>query len=114
MGIEATYWGIPSILCSNAIYERFNIAYQPSSHEEVIKLILSELKPINSIDVLKIGYYSSINGTDFKYYQPRDLFNGTFLGKNLHNDHFFVIILKKVKGKIKKLCKNIFAKSLYV
>jgi hypothetical protein len=112
MGIEATYWGIPSILCSNAVYERFNIAYQPSSHEEVINLISSDLEPIKSLDVLKIGYYSSIYGIDFKYYQPRDLFSGFFLGKDLYSAHFLVVFFKKIKRKLKKMYKNILAKFL--
>jgi hypothetical protein len=113
MGIEATYWGVPSILCSNAIYERFNIAYKPSSHEEVIDLILSDLKPIKSVDVLKIGYYSSMHGIDFNYYQPYGLFNGVFLGKNLYGDHFFIFILKRIKGKLKKIYKNIYSRIFY-
>jgi hypothetical protein len=108
MGIEATYWGIPSILCSNAIYERFDIAYQPSTHDEVIKLILSDLKPIKSIDVLKIGYYNSIDGIDFKYYRPIDFFNGIFLEKNLHETHFFLVLLRKLKKRIKFWIKNIY------
>jgi hypothetical protein len=113
MGIEATYWGIPSILCSNAIYEKFNIAYQPASHAEVINLVLSDLKPIKSLDVLKIGYYSSMHGLDFKYYRPRGLFSGFFLGKDLHSAHPIVIFFRKLKGKIKKLCKNIYTRIFY-
>ncbi|WP_461248334.1 capsular polysaccharide export protein, LipB/KpsS family, partial [Treponema sp. R6D11] len=64
MGIEATYWGIPSILCSNAVYENFSITYEPSSHEEVIKLIKSNLKPIVGDDVYKYGYYQATYGID--------------------------------------------------
>ena len=112
MGIEATYWGIPSILCTNAIYEKFNIAYQPSSHDEVINMILSDLKPIVSDDVLKYGYYNSVSGIDFKYYKPIDFYKGYFLGKNLHPQNF-ENIKKKIKWKfphfyefLKKILRN--------
>jgi hypothetical protein len=103
MGIEATYWGIPSILCTNAIYENFNIAYQPSSHEEVIKLILSDLKPIISDDVYKYGYYNSVLGIDYKYYKPVDFFQGYFLGKNLQ--------YQKNKSMKKKFMREIIKKN---
>jgi len=98
MGIEATYWGIPSILCTNAMYENFNIAYQPSSHDELIKMILSDLKPIVSNDVLKYGYYHSTTGFDFKYYKPINFFEGYFLGKNLQF-HIFELLKNNIKKK---------------
>ena len=97
MGIEATYWGIPSILCSNAIYEKFNIAYQPSSHEEVINMTLSNLKPIIGDDVLKYGYYNSASGIEYKYYKPIDFFQGYFLGRNLQ--HRKIDLLKNILRK---------------
>jgi len=102
MGIEATYWGIPSILCTNAIYERFNIAYQPSSHEEVINLILSDLKPIVSDDVYKYGYYNSMSGIDYKYYKPVDFFQGYFLDKNLQYQKKKSMKKKSIREIIKK------------
>ena|GEM_PF-866272 len=101
MGIEATYWGIPSILCSNAIYENLNISYIPASHEEVISLIKSDLKPIISDDVLKYGYYSGTFGIKFKYYKPLNFANGLFINTFLlHNNNLFYF-LKKIFSKIK-------------
>jgi hypothetical protein len=97
MGIEATYWGIPSILCSNAIYEKFNIVYQPSSHEEVINMILSDLESIVSDDVLKYGYYNSVSGIEYKYYKPIDFFQGYFLGRSLQ--HRKIDLLKNLLRK---------------
>jgi hypothetical protein len=113
MGIEATYWGIPSILCSNAIYEKFNIVYQPSSHEEVIKMILFDLKPIVSDDVFKYGYYNSISGIDFKYYKPIDFTQGLFLNKNLHIDKIYFFKLK-IKNKFPRFYKYLKIISKFV
>jgi len=109
MGIEATYWGIPSILCSNAIYENFNIVYKPSTHDEVINLIKSNLEPISKDDVYKYGYYHSTFGIKFKYYEPINLAYGKFLGKyikcsrriklyNFINHILKIIILKNKLG----------------
>jgi len=102
MGIEATYWGIPSILCSNAIYENFNIAYKPSTHNEVINLIKSNLEPISKDDVYKYGYYHSTFGINFKYYEPVNLAYGKFFGRFLKGSRrikiydFFNNILKVI------------------
>jgi len=98
MGIEATYWGIPSMLCANAMYEKLNIVYKPKSHEEVIKLINSELKPIISNGVYKYGYYHSIFGVNYKYYKPINLFEGLFFGMNIHSKkYYFDMFYNKIK-----------------
>lgn len=84
MGIEATFWGKPSILCSNSIYQNLDIAYQPDTHEEVVDLLLKkDLKPKDKKDCIKLGYYSSEFGTCFKYYNPETLFSGKFQSVNL-------------------------------
>ncbi len=84
MGIEATYWGKPSICCSNAIYEKLNVSYFPNSHEEVMNLLLSEsLLPIPKEDAEKIGYYYYHHGTKYKYYRPKSFIKGKYRGKYL-------------------------------
>jgi hypothetical protein len=84
VGIEATFWGIPSVLCSNAIYQKLHIAYQPESHLELIEMLRSNLQPINRSDALKYGYYHGYSGIEYKYYEPTSLFGGTFKGKNIY------------------------------
>lgn len=113
MGIEATYWGIPSILCSNAIYENFNIAYKPSTHNEVINLIKSNLEPIPKEDVLKYGYYHSTFGINFKYYKPTDLAHGYFINVDLHKKSISVNVLMKFKKMVKTFIKRFFP-SLFI
>jgi len=118
MGIEATYWGIPSILCSNAIYENFNIAYKPSTHDEVINLIKSDLKPISKDDVLKYGYYHSLFGINFQYYRPADIWHGYFFYVDLHNisinnKHYLRHFLKKYKNMMKYFIRKYFP-SLFI
>ncbi len=107
MGIEATYWGKPSICCSNAIYEKLDVAYMPNTHEEIINLILNEnLKARPKDDAEKIGYYFNNAGIKFKYYKTSSSFYknaagyGTFRGY-----HFF--LEPKTKLFIRKLSKLI-------
>ena len=105
MGIEATYWGKPSVLCSNAIYQELNIAYQPASHDDLIKLLKSDLSPIDKLDSIKYGYYHGCSGTDYRYYEPRTLFKGTFRGKDLYQSALSQFY-KKAKRALKSIVKS--------
>ena len=46
IGIEATYWGRPSVLCGRADYEFLDCVYMPSDLEEVVKMLNSDLVPL--------------------------------------------------------------------
>lgn len=46
IGIEATYWGRPSILCGRADYEFLDCVYMPSDLDEVVKMLNSDLIPL--------------------------------------------------------------------
>lgn len=39
MGVEAAYWGKPSILVGRCVYERLGSVYTPATHEEVVRLV---------------------------------------------------------------------------
>jgi len=41
IGIEAAYYGKPSILLGRAVYEDLGSCYVPSSHDELMKLLSS-------------------------------------------------------------------------
>ena len=46
VGIEANFYGKPSILLGHAVYEDTGACYRPRSHEEFVTLINSELIPL--------------------------------------------------------------------
>ncbi len=46
IGIEATYWGRPSILCGRADYEFLDCVYKPSDLNEVVHMLNSDLIPL--------------------------------------------------------------------
>ena len=79
VGVEATYWGKPSILTGKSRYDELDVAYRPHSHEEVMELLLKDqLPPKERIGALKYGYYVRTRGTLFEHWKPRDLHSGTF------------------------------------
>lgn len=84
MGVEATYWGKPSVLLGRMFYEDLDIAHVPKTHEEAMKLILDpnlELKKKESTYIY--AWYLTHFGTPFKYYQAEGLFEGKYRGVRL-------------------------------
>ncbi len=56
-GIEAAYWGKPSILMGPSFYYYDEICYVPKNKEEILGLLRSELKPKYNMNLLKYGAY---------------------------------------------------------
>lgn len=71
IGIEAVYWGKPSILLRNSLYKFFGGNYMPESFEDLINLIKNkELQPLDNLAALKYGFFRNIQGEKFKYFDP--------------------------------------------
>lgn len=68
MSIEAVYWGKPCIVLSASIYKPLGATYNPSSHEEVVELIRSELAPKDSTPAIKMAYYLMKRGFSNPYF----------------------------------------------
>jgi hypothetical protein len=81
VGIEAAFWGKPSILAGQSFYSNLGSVYYPESHEELVQMALSDLQPKDRTGALMYGYYLNTFGRDFKYYKADDLFTGRFKGK---------------------------------
>ena len=62
IGIEAVYWGKPTILLSWAVYYYLDCCYIPSSKEEVFELINTHLVPKDKLGTYKFGltYHDSV------------------------------------------------------
>lgn len=83
VGIEATFWGKPSILAGNCFYRSLGSVYIPESHEDLIKMSLADLQPKDRTGALMYGYYLQTFGVDFKYFKAEGLFSGTYMGKQI-------------------------------
>jgi hypothetical protein len=82
VGIEAPYWGKPSILGGKALYQNLGSTYNPSSHSKLMELLFtSELPPCDRAGALLYGYFYNSFGIPFERYQPKNFFSGTFQGK---------------------------------
>lgn len=57
MGVEASFWGKPSILLGRCFYENLDACYNVSFKEEVIPLIERHLEPKSQIGAIKYAYY---------------------------------------------------------
>jgi hypothetical protein len=83
LGMEACFWGKPSILAGIAIYRTLGSTYDPSSHAELMDLLNRDLPPLSKEAAFKFGYFFGNFGIPFKYYVPEDFANGLFLGKRV-------------------------------
>jgi len=96
IGIEASYWGKPSVLIGRSSYENLGSVYVPKSHSEVISLLKDEkLKPLPRDGAEKFGLHWIKGGVSIKYFEG-DRNNGfTFnkfnFSKNLIEYVFFAI-----------------------
>jgi len=88
-GIEAVYWGKPSIQAGKSYYYDMDVTYKPQTHEEVIHLLLEHLQPMDKTGALIYGYYFKTFGIPFKDYQPLEFGKGTYKGVDLSNSKLF-------------------------
>jgi hypothetical protein len=86
IGMEATFMEKPSILAGKSFYYNLGGTYDPSSHEELIQLIKSDLEPKSKEKALMFAYYFGTFGISFKHYQPEDFGKGKFRGKYITSD----------------------------
>lgn len=101
IGIEAAYWGKPTILAGISIYDNFDCVYKAEDYNKLYNLIDSDLQPKPSENCLKYAYWQNIFGIPFEKFEPIGLFNGKFSGIDLHRKrkNIFRRIYKKIKSK---------------
>ncbi len=83
IGIEASFWGKPSILAGRAIYESLDCIYRPQSHHELIQLLMTNPPPKKKDSALMYGYSQQSNGIPFKYFKHEVVSEGLFLGRKI-------------------------------
>ena len=84
VGIEATFWGTPSILLGPCFYRGLNAVHEPASHSQAIRMILSDLPPRDRTGALMYGFWLQTRGIRYRDYQPLGLFEGKFKGQIIH------------------------------
>ena len=78
-GIEAAYWGVPSIVGLRTFYDQLGSTYRPARHEEMMQLLLQPgLPPMDRRGALMYGYFLKTFGIRFRYFRPMGLYGGSF------------------------------------
>lgn len=116
VGVEATYWGKPSILLGNSKYVNIDATYNPSSEREFLDLILNDnLKSKDNQNALKYGYFLyGSKGKPYKHFDLNKLYKFPFcLNSNLYLYHLsqqrkisFTVILNFILFVLSRFLKN--------
>ena len=83
MGIEAVYWGKPSLMAGRCWYQTLGGTYNPASHDELIELLHADLQPKPKEAAVKYGYHQLCRGVEHVYYQRESLWKGKFKGRDV-------------------------------
>ena len=98
IGVEATYWGKPSILLGDSLFSGLGCVYEPKCHTELSTLLgQHKLTTLPQERCLPYGYYFLCRGITYKYYKPEGLFSGTFLNQYLGPEPKYYRLLKSIK-----------------
>lgn len=106
IGIEAVYWGVPSILAGQSFYRALGGTYQPNSHEQLIEMLYSDLPPQEKEPALIYGYFFQTFGLPFQYFQATGLFTGNFRGVNIEGNAMELITQIGITKDMSKLTTN--------
>jgi hypothetical protein len=95
MGIEAAFWGKPSIVVGRSAFEGLGSTYEPSTHEDVIDLLRREgLPPLSRAGALAYGYYELTRGEEFQYFEGTDVWEGRFKGRRISGGRVFNMLTR--------------------
>lgn len=107
VGIEAVYYGVPSILVpGKAMYEKLGGTYQPTNHQDLVRLLLSDLEPMEKTPSYKYGYFMKTYGVPYRHFIPENYLSGKFYGHKIQPSKVIELICKayaKVIRMVKKL-----------
>ena len=83
VGIEAVFWGTPSICLGPSLYSQLNAVHLPRDDGELSDMLLRQDLTVVPENALPYGYYMATFGESFSYYRPETLFRGRFMGVDL-------------------------------
>ena len=95
MQMEAVFWGKPAVILSASLFKRLGATYNPTTHEEVLALLHTELAPKDNTPAIKFGYYQMTSGFEQRYYGG-DLSKGRH-GYTFRDDPIYVGGLKRLR-----------------
>jgi len=107
MGIEANFWGKPSLLLGRATYENLGSTFTPKSKEDIRPHILSHPKPLENDGAIKYGYWNATKGIKFKHYVPTEVNDGLFMNQKLGHGEMLENYLDQKEARTKSLASKV-------
>ncbi len=83
MGVEATFWGRPSVLGGAGLYQELGATLRARTRDELLDLLTRPLEPLDREPAMMLGYYLATLGQPFLYFQAASLDRGTFRGREV-------------------------------
>lgn len=83
VGIEATYWGTPSVQLGPSYFGYLNATHRADSHDAAVELIRSIPPVADRVDALKYGHYRLTEGEPFEHYRATGFHDGEFNGQTI-------------------------------
>jgi hypothetical protein len=84
IGIEACFYGKPSILLGRIWYEDLNVCYKPKTHEDLVGFLSKDLLPLSREDALVYGcYMRNMGNHSFEHLSISSDYLFTYHGKQL-------------------------------
>lgn len=122
IGIEAVYWGKPSILIGSSLYMNLGANYIPNNTEELLSLISNNLEPKDKEGAYIFSFFRLMKGEKFEFFNPnftkyrtikiKDKLLASFRN-NYREDRYktiFPVLINFIKYKQHSIPKNLWIK----
>jgi hypothetical protein len=115
VGIEAVFWGKPSILAGQCFYRPLGSTYNPATHQELLDMVLSDLPPGDTTGALMYGYYMKTYGVPFRLVHRSSVYAATFRSRELSVTWLYRLLLQFLSAggrKSRSILRAIFDRQL--
>ena len=111
VGVEAAYFGKPSILLGRAFHESMGITHNPKSSSELKELILRDFSELDleksKSNALNYGVFHSLGGKRFVHIATRDSSHQRYKYKGVNISKLILVrVLQKFEIQIKRIKKR--------
>jgi len=99
VGMEAVFWGKPSVLLGPCLYQNLVGPVRSSSHEQTIELLCADLEPASDkTGALMYGHWFQSRGIPYRYFEATNRFEGKFKGDVVHDREAARLEARKYRG----------------
>jgi hypothetical protein len=81
VGIEATYWGKPSMILGKAFYSGIDAVYEPSTYLQAHEWVVGSPSCKPRLNAMKFGAFMRCGGTELPYSEPVNYYTLKFKGE---------------------------------